>query len=175
MRQENTRKGTILGSEQSEKELQESPIVQPFQSLPNIVPPPPPPPSQPVTLPFPPWVKMTTPRLLNVAPYPMFYGLLGTDPNQHIDRFKIVAIANQLPTNLFLSTFPSTLLGGAGRWYSILPNVPLTWDALCKEFLLRFRPKSFRHNLIDRVCTIKMGPHETIDAYYTRMNSLLHR
>ena len=134
-------------------------------------PPPQPPPlsSKPTTsIPF----LMAAPRILNVAPYPLFHGYMGTDPNQHVDRFVIVASANQLPQHLYLSTFPSTLIDVVGDWYVQLPDPPVDWNALRNAFLERFRPRSFVPGLIDRVRTIKMGLNKGIDSYYTRMNTL---
>ena len=61
---------------------------------------------------------MAAPRILNVAPYPLFHGHMGIDPDRHVDRFIIVANANQLPQHLYLSTFPSTLIDAAANWYS---------------------------------------------------------
>ena len=76
--------------------------------------PPPLPPNPTTSLPF----VMAAPRILNVAPYPLFHGHMGTDPDQHVDRFIIVANANQLPQNLYLSAFPSTLIDAVADWYS---------------------------------------------------------
>ena len=118
---------------------------------------------------------MAAPRILNVAPYPLFHGHMGTDPDRHVDRFIIVASANQLRERLYLSTFPSTLIDVAVDWYSQLPAPPTNWNALRNAFLARFRPRSFVPGLIDRVRTIKMGVNEGIDSYYTRMNTLLRR
>ena len=56
---------------------------------------------------------MAAPRILNVVPYPLFHGHMGTDPDRHVDRFVIVASANQLHERLYLSTFPSTLIDAA--------------------------------------------------------------
>ena len=133
---------------------------------------PPPLPPNPTTL-FP--SVMAAPRILNVAPYPLFHGHMGTDPDRHVDRFIIVANANQLPQHLYLSTFPSTLIDAAADWYSQLPALPADWNALRNAFLTRFRPRSFVPGLIDRIRTIKMGVNEGIDSYYTRMNTLLRR
>ena len=116
---------------------------------------------------------MAAPRILNVAPYPLFHGHMGTDPDRHVDRFIIVANANQLPQHLYLSTFPSTLIDAAVDWYSQLPAPPADWNALRNAFLTRFRPRSFVPGLTDRIRTIKMGVNEGIDSYYTRMNTLL--
>ena len=115
------------------------------------------------------------PRILNISPYPLYQGLVGTDPDRHLDRFCVVARANQLPQNLYLTTFPSTLIDGAGDWYAQLPAPPETWDELRTAFLTRFRPRSFIPGLIDRIRNIKMNDHEGIDSYYTRMNALLRR
>ena len=67
---------------------------------------------------------MVAPRILNVVPYPLFHGHMGTDPDRHVDRFIIVASANQLSENLYLSTFPNTLIDAAADWYSQLPAPP---------------------------------------------------
>ena len=137
------------------------------------------PPPQPPPLPLNPTTSlpsiMAAPRILNVAPYPLFHSHMGTDPDQHVDRFIIVANANQLPQHLYLSTFPSTLIDVAADWYSQLPAPPVDWNALRNAFLTRFRPRSFVPGLIDRIRTIKMGVNEGIDSYYTRMNTLLRR
>ena len=53
---------------------------------------------------------MAAPRVLNVAPYPLYHGHMGTNPDRHVNRFVVVAHANQLLENLYLSTFPSTLI-----------------------------------------------------------------
>ena len=101
--------------------------------------PPPLPPNPTTSLPF----VMVAPRILNVVPYPLFHGHMGTDPDRHVDRFIIVANANQLPQNLYLSTFPSTLIDAIADWYSQLPAPPADWNALRNAFLTRFRPRSF--------------------------------
>ena len=116
---------------------------------------------------------MAAPRKLNIAPYSLFHGHMGTDPDRHVDRFIIVANANQLSERLYLSTFPSTLINAAADWYSQLPAPLADWNALRNAFLTRFRPRSFVPGLIDRVRTIKMEVNEGIDSYYTRMNTLL--
>ncbi|HYP42877.1 MAG TPA: hypothetical protein VEQ18_02540, partial [Candidatus Nitrosocosmicus sp.] len=128
-----------------------------------------------LTNPFVGQVIMAQQRVLNVAPYPLFHGIIGTDPDRHVDRFLIVARANQLPQPLYLTTFPSTLIDIAGDWYSQLPAAPATWEDLRDDFLRRFRPRSFVPGLIDRIRNIKMGMNEGIDSYYTRMNTLLRR
>ena len=133
--------------------------------------PPPLPPKPTISIPLP----MAAPRILNVAPYPLFHGHMGTYPNRHVDRFIIVANANQLPERLYLSTFPSTLIDATADWYAQLPAPPADWNALRNAFLERFRPRSFIPGLMDRVRTIKMRVNEGIDSYYTRMNTLLRR
>ena len=100
---------------------------------------------------------------------------MGTEPEQYVDRFIIVASANQLPECLYLSTFPSTLIDAAADWYAQLPAPPADWNAFRNAFLERFRPRSFEPRLIDRIRTIKMGVNEGIDSHYTRMNTLLRR
>ena len=67
------------------------------------------PPNPTTSIPF----LMAAPRILNVAPYPLFHGHMGTDSDRHVDRFEIMASANQLPKCLYLSTFPSTLIDAA--------------------------------------------------------------
>ena len=129
--------------------------------------PPPLPPNPTTSIPF----LMAALRILNSAPYPLFHGHMGSDPDQHVDRFVIVANANQLPERLYLSTFPSTLIDVAADWFAQLPAPPADWNALRNAFLARFHPRSFVPGLIDRVRTIKMGVNEGIDSYYTRMNT----
>ena len=131
--------------------------------------PPPLPPNPTTSLSF----VMAALRILNIAPYLLFHGHMGTDPDQHVDRFIIVANANQLPQNLYLSTFPSTLIDVATDWYSQLPAPPVDRNTLRNAFLTRFRPRSFVPGLINRIRTIKMGVNKGIDSYYTRMNTLL--
>ena len=118
---------------------------------------------------------IAAPRILNVVPYPLFHGHMGTDPDRPVDRFVIVANANQLLERLYLSTFPSTLIDAAADWYAQLPAPPTDWNAFRNVFLARFRSRSFVLGLIDRVRTIKMGVNEGIDSYYTRMNTLFQR
>ena len=93
--------------------------------------PPPLPPNPTTSIPF----LMVAPRTLNVAPYPLFHGHIGTDPDRHVDRFVIVASVNQLPERLYLSTFPSTLIDVAADWYAQLPTPPTDWNALRNAFL----------------------------------------
>ena len=59
-------------------------------------------------------------RLLNIALFPYFYGRLGDDPDAYVDRFQIVATANELPQNKYFISFPGNLIGNAGEWYATL-------------------------------------------------------
>ena len=52
-------------------------------------------------------------RPLNIAAYPIFYGLLGTDLDMHVSRFLAVCSANQVLNQDYLRTFPATLNGAA--------------------------------------------------------------
>jgi hypothetical protein len=52
-------------------------------------------------------------RLLNIVPFPYFYGRLGDDPDAYVDRFLIVATANELPQAKYLTSFPGNLVGNA--------------------------------------------------------------
>ena len=94
----------------------------------------PPPIPPPIPPPLPPnlvssgTIPMVAPRVSNVAPYPLYHGHMGTDPNRHVDRFVVVARANQLPENLYLSTFPSTLIEVAADWYAQVPVSFATWN-----------------------------------------------
>ena len=85
----------------------------------------------------------------------------------------VVAYANQLPENLYLSTFPSTLIDVATYWYTQVPVPFVTWNALKDAFLEQFCPRSFIPRLIDRMRIIKMGVNEGIDSYYMRFSILL--
>ena len=94
---------------------------------------------------------------------------MGTDLDRHVDRFVVVAHANQLPENLYPSTFPNTLIEVAVDWYAQVPVSFATWNALRDVFLKRFRPRSFILGLIDRVRTIKLGVNERIVMEETSM------
>ena len=63
--------------------------------------PPPLPPNPTTFIPF----LMAAPRILNVVPYHLFHGHMETDPDRHVDRFAIVANANQLPDPFTLVHF----------------------------------------------------------------------
>ena len=169
---QNTASTSTSGGEQ--RRTEEESLGKTFLLPKDKRPPPQPPPLPPNPTTLLPSV-MAAPRILNVAPYPLFHGHMGTDPDRHVDRFIIVANANQLPQHLYLSTFPSTLIDVATDWYSQLPAPPADWNALRNAFLTRFRPRSFVPGLIDRIRTIKMGVNEGIDSYYTRMKTLLRR
>ena len=156
---------TTLTSEGDHGKKEEDSFERTFSFPKDKKPPPQPPPLSPkptTSIPF----LMAAPRILNVAPYPLFHGHMGTDPDRHVDRFVIVASANQLPEHLYLSTFPSTLIDAAADWYAQLSVPPMDWNALRNAFLERFRPRSFVPGLIDRIRTIKMGVNEGIDSYY---------
>ena len=153
----------------SKKTLEPSKSNKP---LPKPPPKPPPLPPNPVSSRT---VPMTTPRVLNVAPYPLYHGHMGTDPDRHVDRFVVVAHANQVSKNLYLFTFPSTLIEVAADWYAQVLVPFAIWNALRDAFLEWFRPRSFIPGLIDRMGTIKMGVNEGIDSYYTRFSILLQK
>jgi hypothetical protein len=57
-------------------------------------------------------------RLLNIAHFPYFYGRPGDDPDAYVDRFQIVAIANELPLNKYLTSFPGNLVGNLSYNFS---------------------------------------------------------
>jgi hypothetical protein len=114
-------------------------------------------------------------RLLNIAHFPYFYGRPGDDPDAYVDRFQTVAIANELPLNKYLISFPGNLVGNAGEWYATLNPRPPDWDGLREAFLARFRPQAFQSSLMDQLGYLQMGPNKDVDAYYSRLRSLLHK
>jgi hypothetical protein len=83
-------------------------------------------------------------RLLNIVPFPYFYRRPGDDPDAYVDRFQTMAIANELPLNKYLTSFPGNLVGNAGEWYATLNPRPPDWDGLREAFLARFRPQAFK-------------------------------
>jgi hypothetical protein len=137
-----------------------------------VPPPPPPPPLPHINTHF---SRMENPRLLNIAPFPYFYGKPGDDPDAYLDRFTIVAVANDLPQRKYITSFPGNLVGIAGEWYANLDPRPLTWEALRTAFLTRFRPQAFQNSLMDQLGNFRMGPYENVDSYYTKLKSLLHK
>ena len=84
-----------------------------------------------------------------------------------MDRFVVVACANQFPKNLYLTTFPSTLIDVATEWYAQVLTLFATWNALREAFLSQFCRRPFIPQLIDKVRIIKMGVNKKIDYYYT--------
>ena len=79
---QNTTSTSTSGSDQmnpEEKSLGRT-LSFPKDKRPLLQPPPLPP--NPIT--FVPFV-MAAPRILNVAPYPLFHGHMGTDPDRHVD------------------------------------------------------------------------------------------
>jgi hypothetical protein len=114
-------------------------------------------------------------RLLNIAPFPYFYGRPGDDPDVYVDRFQTVAIANELPLNKYLTSFPGNLVGNAREWYATLNPRPPDWEGLRDAFLARFRPQAFQSSLMDQLGYLQMGPNEDVDAYYSHLRSLLHK
>jgi hypothetical protein len=50
--------------------------------------------------------KKTKKRLLNIIPFPYFYGRLGHDHDTYVDRFQVVATANELPLDKYHNSFP---------------------------------------------------------------------
>ena len=79
-------------------------------------------------------------RLLNIAVFPYFYGRPGDDPDAYVDRFLIVATANELPQAKYITNFPRNLVGNAGEWYATLNPRLENWEGLRDAFLGRFKP-----------------------------------
>jgi hypothetical protein len=92
-----------------------------------------------------------------------------------VDRFLIVATANELPQAKYLTSFPGNLVGNAGEWYETLNPRPENWEGLRDAFLTRFRLQAFQSSLMDQLGYLQMGPEENVDAYYSRLRSLLHK
>jgi hypothetical protein len=122
----------------------------PNPSFPPPPPPPPPPPSPP-----PPDTTsvevnpMANPnRPLNIAAYPIFYGLPGTNLDMHVSRFLAICATNWVLNQDYLRTFPATLDGTAFSWYQRQPDF-VGWDALRNAFIAQYRPLGFRESLIE--------------------------
>jgi hypothetical protein len=81
-----------------------------------------------------------------------------------------VATANDLPEAKYITSFPGNLLGNAREWYATLNPRPAEWQALRDAFLTRFQS-----SLMDQLGYLQMGPEENVDAYYSRLRSLLHK
>ena len=60
---------------------------------------------------------------------------MDTNPDRHVDGFVVVACANQLSKNLYLSTFPRTQIEIAADWYAQVLAPFATWNALKDAFL----------------------------------------
>jgi len=60
---------------------------------------------------------MANQRPLNLTPMPIYYGQIGTDPDFHLSRFIACCLANRIPEDDYLVTFPATLQVNAFAWY----------------------------------------------------------
>jgi hypothetical protein len=83
-------------------------------------PPPPPPPPDTTNVEVNPMANPNRP--LNIATYPIFNGLPGTDPDMHVSRFLAICAANRVLNQDYLRTFPATLDGTAFSWYQKQPD-----------------------------------------------------
>jgi hypothetical protein len=118
---------------------------------------------------------MTNPnRPLNIAAYPIFYKIPGTDPDMHVSRFLAVCSTNRVLNQDYLRTFLATLDGTAFSWYQRQPDFA-DWDALRNAFIAQYRPLGFRKSLIERLKNIRIGVQESVDSFYGRMQDVLSR
>jgi hypothetical protein len=165
------------GSNPNSGEGSTGPLTPPNPNPPDLIDPPVSPPPSPPPLP-PPEEKVdqmaNLNRPLNIAAYPIFYGLPGTDPDMHVSRFLAVCAANRVLNQDYLRTFPATLDGAAFSWYQRQPKIA-TWDALRDAFTAQYRPLGFRESLIERLKNIRMGVQESVDSFYGRMQDVLNR
>ena len=118
---------------------------------------------------------MAQPRMMNIAPFPIFYGELGEDPDAYLERFQVVATANDQPQRKWATSFPGNLLEEAQRWYTSLNPRPNDWDDLRNNFLNHFRPQAYHNALQDQLQSFQMYPQESIASYYTRLKTLLRK
>lgn len=77
---------------------------------------------------------MANQRPLNLAPFPLFNGRPGLDPDLHVARFLAVCAANKIPEDDYLTTFPISLDGAAFAWYGIQTDLD-TWEELREAFV----------------------------------------
>jgi hypothetical protein len=103
-------------------------------------------------------------RPLNIAAYPIFYGLPRTDPDMHVSRFLAVCAANRVLNQDYLRTFPATLDGAAFSWYQKQPKIA-TWDALRDAFIAQYRPLGFRESV---------ATQDRVIPYYAPNSSIKH-
>jgi hypothetical protein len=121
----------------------------------SSIPPPPPPPPLPDTVNVGVNPMANPNRPLNIAAYPIFYGLPGTDPDMHVSRFLAICVANRVLNQDYLRTFPTTLDGAAFSWYQRQPDFA-DWDALRNAFIAQYRPLGFRKSFIEWLKNIRM-------------------
>ena len=142
---------THIGEEDIEREVLINPQgeIPSNSSLSSSNPPTPPsPPSQNIEDPE----EMAQPqRLLNITPFPYFYGRSGNDLDAYVDRYLIVTTANELLQEKYITNFPGNLVGNAGEWYATLNPRLVNWEGLRDAFLARFRPQPFQSSLMDQL------------------------
>ena len=91
------------------------------------------------------------------------------DPLDHLNTFKTTLGLQQPPDEILCHSFPITLKGAAGEWFTKLPMSSINnFEQLSNSFLHHFvggqRPK----RPADHLLTIKQGEKETLRSYVTR-------
>ena len=103
------------------------------------------------------------------VPLPTYNG--KTDPDTYMQEFNNVCLANQEDTDAMkLQLFSVTLNKKTLEWYSQFgPNHFSDWPSLGAAFLMRFRTKKSKDEVIESLGSLKQKKDETIEEFYERV------
>ena len=116
-------------------------------------------------------------RPFSVAPFPLFTGRQGSDPDGHLAQFITSCIANNARTEEHWKTmFPATLRDLAFQWYDRQAHGHFPdWATLKAEFLAQFRPIGFADRSREQLNHLSMVLGESVDSYAGRLEDILRR
>jgi len=106
-----------------------------------------------------------------------FHGLISEDPNAFMFEFDVLCRGYDYTTNLQkIKLFPSTLKGGALRWFMGLGGGTINdWDQMKTAFLKKYQYYCRSRELKDEIFQMVARPSETLEEYVERLQYNLQR
>ncbi|XP_026457580.1 uncharacterized protein LOC113358263 isoform X2 [Papaver somniferum] len=116
------------------------------------------------------------PQLIHLLP--KFRGLVGEDPNRHLQQFHHVVTSLKKATAdadmAMMTAFPFSLIDAAGEWFFCLPSGSITtWNGMKKLFLEKYFLASKTAVIRKEICGIVQISGETLYEYWERYKKLL--
>ncbi|XP_054817828.1 uncharacterized protein LOC129317540 [Prosopis cineraria] len=116
------------------------------------------------------------PSLINALP--KFHGLVGKDPNRHLQILERVCSTMKPPTanleNLMLKVFYFTLEDKAITWFNTLATRTInSWVEMRNCFLEKYFPATKYSQLRKQIMGIQQQPQESLYEYWMRFLELL--